>query len=265
MLQAFVDATTHIDRAMFRTGAYEPLYVSGVYYRAESRGAPAPGVERFQTLSSQRAVGADDCDGLASARAAERLEAGEWSRAWAVPSGSGWHIITLYRDGDGRIKVEDPSARLGMLGGVSMANQYSVDDIETVGVARSSQGRCVAAVGAIVGPYTFSAVGAAHESELDTVEPERTRHARTRALAARRALRRLTDTAAAVATTPEHVATRAVDAGARSAARAVTVRANRARADVDALEALDAPDEQGGAVDGLGVFDEWAEKLYARR
>jgi len=187
-----------------------------------------------------------------------------------MPVESGWHVVTLRTSRDGRVRVEDPSARLGMLGGtVDNMSGYSIDDVATVGVAHRQHGRCVAAVGAIVGPYTFTAVGEALDVENDgSHEPPHVQERRTRARAARRALARLTDHAASIATAPERMAGSAISSGARAAARATMVRANRARADVDALEALDANDDFGDNVAGLGglsVFDELAEKLYARR
>lgn len=124
MLGAFVRAGEVAARAQLATGAYEPLYESGIVYRNETRSAPNPGVERFQLPSSLYALGYGDCDDLAMTRAAEiNLHNARRCRScrqlvlraepYAYSPRDGlWHIVVRdLRTG----RIEDPSARLGML------------------------------------------------------------------------------------------------------------------------------------------------------
>jgi hypothetical protein len=112
ILQAFAQASMVVDMAMLREGRYAPLYESGIRYRNERRGPPAPGVERFQLASSLYAVRHGDCDDLAPLRAAELQLQGVNAIPYVIRApGIGYHVVTLLPDGS----VEDPSARLGML------------------------------------------------------------------------------------------------------------------------------------------------------
>lgn len=263
-LQAFVDATTLVDRAMVREGNYEPLYTSGIRYRNELRGGAFPGVERFQTLSSSHEVGYDDCDGLAPARAAELLEQGVPARAYAIRSpGVGWHVVVLRRDARGRTYVEDPSARLGMLEPreqpMPRRNPQAIDpdEVEVLGVHATHRGRCVAAVGAIAPDGSiYTAVGAA---DVDPDAPPRSGNRRARARAAQGAFAALARRATSVYIAPA----RAVSQAARGAAASVATRANRARADSETLERLDVDDAPEG--DDVEGFDPWAWRMYELR
>lgn len=116
-LQAAMDATTAINRTQIRRGGIPPLYESGVVYERETRTAPPRGVERFQTARDALLLGHSDCDGLAPWRAAELQEQGEQARAKVIPSEAGYHVI-VEREGG---RIEDPSARLGMLDGHGVA------------------------------------------------------------------------------------------------------------------------------------------------
>lgn len=110
-LQVVIDAVTMIDRHQLRMGYAPPLYESGVVYRRE-RQHTLPGLERVQSAEETYLIGYGDCDDLAPWRAAELQLRGVKARAEVVRSpGIGYHVIVVYPSG----RVEDPSARLGML------------------------------------------------------------------------------------------------------------------------------------------------------
>lgn len=111
-LQAACDASTIMSLAQLKNRKLPSIYDAGIYYRNEQRKTHFPEVERFQTASSLHNIGAGDCDDLACVRAAELILEGENARAIPVRSpGIGWHVVVLRENG----RVEDPSARLGML------------------------------------------------------------------------------------------------------------------------------------------------------
>lgn len=110
-VQAVIDAATVLARHQVERGRVPPLYASGVRYRREQH-ATLPGVERVQSPEETHAMGAGDCDDLAPWRAAELQVAGEHARALVVHSPNiGYHVVVRREDG----RIEDPSARLGML------------------------------------------------------------------------------------------------------------------------------------------------------
>lgn len=113
-VQALVTATQFLDEHQIRRGRIGHIYTTGVRYRREEH-ETLPGVERVQTAEEAGAMGDGDCDDLAPWLAASRrvLE-GVNARAKAVESpGIGYHVVVEYPDG----RIEDPSARLGMLDG----------------------------------------------------------------------------------------------------------------------------------------------------
>ena len=110
-LQVAIDAATLIDRHQIRSGYVPPLYETGVIYRRE-RHHTLPGLERIQSAEETYLIGYGDCDDLAPWRAAELQLRGIDARAVVIRSpGVGYHVIVVYPSG----RVEDPSARLGML------------------------------------------------------------------------------------------------------------------------------------------------------
>lgn len=117
-IQAAVIATMIVDlaqiQALRREGQGFDLYRSGIRYRREQRQGAFPDVERFQTIRSMLVTGWADCDDLAPALAAQRILEGRTdARPIVVESpGIGFHVVVRYADG----RIEDPSARLGMLG-----------------------------------------------------------------------------------------------------------------------------------------------------
>ena len=110
-LQGAINAATMIDEHQLREGYAPPLYESGVVYRRE-RQHTLPGLERIQTAEEAYLIGYGDCDDLAPWRAAELRLRGIRAHAEVIRSpGVGYHVIVVYPSG----RVEDPSARLGML------------------------------------------------------------------------------------------------------------------------------------------------------
>lgn len=119
-LQAAVLATFIVDLAQLKaleseTGQRFDLYRSGIRYRREQRQSSFPDVERFQTLRSMLITRFGDCDDLAPLWAAQlvhdRVDLD--ARPCVIESpGIGFHVVTVRGDGS----VNDPSARLGMLG-----------------------------------------------------------------------------------------------------------------------------------------------------
>lgn len=110
-LQNGIDAVTLIDRHQLRMGYAPPLYSTGVIYRRERHGT-LPGLERIQSAEETYLIGYGDCDDLAPWRAAELQLQGIDARAEVIRSpGIGYHVIVRMPSG----RVEDPSARLGML------------------------------------------------------------------------------------------------------------------------------------------------------
>lgn len=107
-LAALLAALTAIDRYQIAVFNLPPLYDAGVRYIREG----AQPREEWRSAVEVIEHGGGDCEDLATYRAAELQLAGEDARAIAVRSSLGWHIVV--RRGDGTI--EDPSARLGMLG-----------------------------------------------------------------------------------------------------------------------------------------------------
>ena len=114
-VQAYIDAATRLAVHQRRKGRAPSLYRSGVRY-ARERHTTLPGVERIQTPEETNAMGRGDCDDLAPWLAADYIIAGIPARAVVIESpGIGFHVVVARRDDDGRIVIEDPSARLGML------------------------------------------------------------------------------------------------------------------------------------------------------
>ena len=235
-LQAFADATTLVDVAMLRSRRFPKLYESGVRYRAEVRGGAFPGVERFQTVDSSNEVRFDDCDGLASWRAAELIVQGIRARAYVVRSpGVGWHVVTLWWDREGRMHLEDPSARLGMLGG----SMHDEED-DTIAAVRIERGHAtMVTVGAVLpGGVATAARGISIEEpddDDDEDEPseasQRKRTRRRRARAASRAFGRLASQAARIVTSPARVPNEV-----RREAERITRRATEARDEARSIE-----------------------------
>ena len=117
-IQEAISAVQRINEGQLRAGGIPRIYESGVVYEREAKGAPMPGVERFQTARDVHLLGHGDCDGLAPWRAAECvvLDGDRNAHAVVVPSSVGYHVVVRHGDGT----VEDPSAELGMLDGVGM-------------------------------------------------------------------------------------------------------------------------------------------------
>lgn len=138
-LQDAMDATTAISVEQIRRYNIPPLALSGVVYERERRRYPLVGVERFQTALDAWCLGHADCDGLAPYRAAELIVSGVPARARVVSSaGVGYHVIVTRGDSvDGRPRIEDPSAELGMLDGVG---QYDDDAVQSARVRRRRRG-----------------------------------------------------------------------------------------------------------------------------
>lgn len=110
-LQNAIDAVTLIDRHQLRMGYVPPIYESGVVYRREQQ-LTHPGLERVQSAEETFLIGAGDCDDLAPWRAGELQLRGIDARALVIRSpGVGYHVVVRMPSG----KIEDPSARLGML------------------------------------------------------------------------------------------------------------------------------------------------------
>lgn len=110
-LQNVIDAATFIDRYQLRMGYVPPLYESGVVYRRE-RQHTLPGLERVQSAEETYLIGYGDCDDLAPWRCAELQNRGLDARARVIRSpGICYHVVVELPSG----RVEDPSARLGML------------------------------------------------------------------------------------------------------------------------------------------------------
>lgn len=107
-LAALLAALTAIDRYQIAVFDLPRLYDAGVRYIREG----AQPREEWRSALEVIEHGGGDCEDLATYRAAELQLGGEDARAIAVRSSLGWHIVV--RRGDGTI--EDPSARLGMLG-----------------------------------------------------------------------------------------------------------------------------------------------------
>jgi len=91
-----------------------PLYGSGIRY--EQEGSP----EKWWDAKEISLRGFDDCEGLASYRAADLrmagVQAGVWSREIPRPGGNGrlFHALVKVEKPDGSVAYDDPSARLGM-------------------------------------------------------------------------------------------------------------------------------------------------------
>jgi hypothetical protein len=97
------------------------LYRSGVCYEPELAS------EEWQLPSETDEIGAGDCEDLAAWRCAELRRRGEPARVVVRPGVRGvWHAIV--RRGDGRI--EDPSRRLGMLGGIGRDIEVNPTGVE---------------------------------------------------------------------------------------------------------------------------------------
>lgn len=108
-----LEALTRINVGQLRGGmAWPGIYASGARYARETPGD----VERWQSIRDLASSGAGDCEDLACARAAEIRVSGRKARAIVVRVPSGYHAVVQHWNG----RIEDPSARLGMLGeGVS--------------------------------------------------------------------------------------------------------------------------------------------------
>lgn len=106
-IDACLAAMTGINVHQMRERALPTLYQSGVRYLREGN-QPR---ESWRTALEVLAHKGGDCEDLACYRAAELILGGEDARARVIPSSSGWHIIVRRECG----RVEDPSARLGML------------------------------------------------------------------------------------------------------------------------------------------------------
>jgi hypothetical protein len=118
-LQAAMEGLVIANEAQLETGGIPPLYHSGVVYERETRSRHPVGVERFQTARDAFKLGHADCDGLAPWRVAELRREGEDARVRVVRSPNvGYHVVVVREDG----RIEDPSAKLGMLDGVGVGD-----------------------------------------------------------------------------------------------------------------------------------------------
>lgn len=105
-IDAALAALTILDIHYLKAYGAPPLYQSGVRYIREGPQRR----EAWLTVPDIIAAGGGDCEDLAAWRAAELRVRGYAASARAIRVRSGWHIIV---ECEGR--VEDPSARLGML------------------------------------------------------------------------------------------------------------------------------------------------------
>lgn len=261
-LQAMVDATALVNGAMLAARRFGPLYESGIRYRNERRGEPNPGVERFQTVDSLYELGFGDCDDLAPARAAELRMQGERARPWVVRNpGGGWHVVVLRWDANGTPYIEDPSARMGMLGPEGEMSTMD-ESVMGVGIYRRVGRRHVAAVGYVCGSQVLASVGTASEDE-NPESPEPAKHAKARAML--RAFR-------GAATKGAHAARTLYGGGAaRGAAQLVKAasKASRGAASTETMANADVDettddDEATDDVNGFG-FDDVAWSMWRAR
>jgi hypothetical protein len=91
------------------------IYDAGVHYEREilcTHNGVTQICEEWYTTRELLKRKAGDCEDLACTTAAQRILQGEHARAFARRSSCGWHIQVRRADGT----VEDPSAKLGMLG-----------------------------------------------------------------------------------------------------------------------------------------------------
>lgn len=256
-----MDASTHVSRVQMESGDFKPLYDSGVRYRVELWRGAYPGVERFQTVDSQRDVGYDDCDGLAPVRAAELQREGHRARARAVKSSSGWHVVVERWTPDGYRYIEDPSARLGMLDDPRAEGSDTVaihpDEVAMIARRTDHVNGTRVVVGALAGDVILTSRGIAYADEVvgaDFADSSR----RRRALAAMRAFGGLTRQATSLATAPARAARSTLESAA-----AIATRARRAQADVETMTDLGVDDEANeDAVEG---WDRAAWEAYRGR
>lgn len=106
-----LEALTRINLGQLRGGLPWPgIYRAGIRYEREIPGD----AETWQSCRDLLSTRRGDCEDLACARAAELRLQGVKCRAIVVRSSGGYHAVVQYMNG----RIEDPSARLGMLGGV---------------------------------------------------------------------------------------------------------------------------------------------------
>lgn len=104
VLEALVEGVTAANYVLLSRTAYPRLYASGVRYQREPD-------ERWLLVPQIIERGWDDCEGLASWRAAEYRLAGIPAVVRLVPGRAArWHAVVGLPDG----RIEDPSRRLGM-------------------------------------------------------------------------------------------------------------------------------------------------------
>lgn len=121
-----LEALTRINIGQMRGGLPWPgIYRSGVRYEREIPG----GAETWQSARDLLQTRRGDCEDLACARAAELRIQGVKCRAIVVRADGGYHAVVQYLNG----RIEDPSARLGMLGGAIVT--------EEIGSTRSERRR----------------------------------------------------------------------------------------------------------------------------
>lgn len=256
-LQAFAEAVHRVNVAMLGSRYFAPLYESGIFYKPETRGAPAPGVERFQTIASLYAVGSGDCDDLAPARSAEMVvREGRAAMPLVIGSNGRYHVVVAYRGDDGSLRIEDPSARLGMLEGAPYGPR-GASNMESVGHIACVGRRHVAAVGFRCNGVTVAGIG---DDDADDDTPEATRRSKRRALG--RAFRNAAKRAAAAAKRYASFPATAARAAASSAAN-IAKEANRGASDAQTLDDLDVTDD-AEASNGVGDIHDLLWELYSR-
>lgn len=247
-LQAACDASTIMSLAQLKNRNLPSIYDAGIYYRNEQRKTHFPEVERFQTASSLHNIGAGDCDDLACVRAAELILQGEKARAIPVRSpGIGWHVVVLRENG----RVEDPSARLGMLDKQQSSKLKKRDEGEVVMDGEEMPIVVTKKIGRVVGVGAIIRIGDYIVEETETEEEPR--YERPQKKRARRLRMGLNVLKNAGKKTAKFAVRSAVQSspGTQQAIRA-TQNINRMRGDLETLRDLgvseNATDEQVGAL-----------------
>jgi hypothetical protein len=104
VLEGLLEGVTTANHILLSRGGFPLLYRSGVRYRREP-------TERWLLVPGILRRGWDDCEGLASWRAAELRIYGVPARVGIVPGRAAkWHAVVVLPEGG----IEDPSRKLGM-------------------------------------------------------------------------------------------------------------------------------------------------------